>query len=210
MRVLLIGDSIRMFYQEEVKKQLGEDYEVFSPQENCRFSAYTLNSLRFWLDAFPSPDVIHFNVGLWDTAILYHEDGCFTKLSEYLENMKRVLRELKKTGAKIIFATTTPVSDEKVYLPGPMPPAHKNEDIKRYNQAVLDIFKAEDIVINDLFEEMYSARDEYLSDDMIHPNKKGIEFLGGIVADAIKKCGFYENTTFKKANDIIREEKTIQ
>ena len=210
MRVLLIGDSIRMFYPEEVKKQLGKDYEVFSPQENCRFSAYTLNSLRFWLDAFPSPDVIHFNVGLWDTAILYHEDGCFTKLSEYLENMQRILRELKKTGAKIIFATTTPVSDEKVSLPGPMPPAHRNEDINRYNQAILDIFKDEDIVINDLFEKMYSAREEYISEDMIHPNEKGVEYLGEIVADVIKACGFYGNNMYKKVCDVTREEKTIQ
>ena len=38
MKVLLLGDSIRMFYQNEVIKQLGDDYEVFAPKENCRFS----------------------------------------------------------------------------------------------------------------------------------------------------------------------------
>ena len=63
MKVLLIGDSIRMFYQKEVIAQLGEEYEVFAPEENCRFSAYVLNSLRFWLNAFPNPDIIHFNAG---------------------------------------------------------------------------------------------------------------------------------------------------
>jgi hypothetical protein len=84
MRVLLIGDSIRLFYQNEVIKQLGEEYEVLAPQENCKFSAYVLNFLRFWLKDFSAPDIIHFNAGLWDTAILYREDGCFCKMNEYI------------------------------------------------------------------------------------------------------------------------------
>ena len=68
--VLLLGDSIRMFYQERVKELLGEEYNVSAPEENCRFSMYTLNSLRTWLPGFPKPDIIHWNNGLWDTAIL--------------------------------------------------------------------------------------------------------------------------------------------
>ena len=74
IRVMLLGDSVRMFYQEKTKEFLGENYEVWSPKENCRFSLYLLNSLRFYLAEFPSPDIIHFNVGLWDTAILYKCD----------------------------------------------------------------------------------------------------------------------------------------
>lgn len=211
MNVLLVGDSIRMFYENDVKKRLGDEYEIYAPEENCRFSSYVLNSLRFWLANYPKPDIIHFNVGLWDAAILYHEDGCFTKLSEYLENMQRILRELKKTGAKIIFATTTPVSDEKVSLPGPMPPAHRNEDIKRYNQAILDIFKDEDIVINDLFEKMYKDRDKFLSEDMIHPNEAGVKLLGRAVACAIKECPVSEKKHFEaKTRKIEMCEKTIQ
>ena len=101
MKVLLIGDSIRMFYQNEVVSQLGDGYEVYAPEENCRFSLYILNSLRFWLNDFPTPDIIHFNAGLWDTAILYHEDGCFLDVESYVKYMKMILRELKKTGAKI-------------------------------------------------------------------------------------------------------------
>lgn len=212
MKVLLLGDSIRMFYQNEVIKQLGDDYEVFAPKENCRFSLYVLNSIRFWANEFPTPDIIHFNAGLWDTAILYHEDGCFVEIDNYVKNMKLILRELKKTGAKIIFATTTPVSDEKVNLCGPMPPAHKNEDIINYNKAVLDAFKDEDIVINDLFSKMYPERNLYLSDDMIHPNEEGIKILGTQVADAIKECGIYINkiNKVKSRQETKREEKTIQ
>lgn len=176
-----------MFCQESVKKALGEKYSVYAPDENCKFSAYVLNSLRFWLANFPNPDIIHWNAGLWDTAILYKEDGCFTDVGQYIENMKKILRELKKTGAKIIFATTTPVSDKKCCLDGPAPPAHKNEDIKKYNKAILEAFADEDIQINDLFTLLYDDRERYLCEDMIHPNDEGKTFIGEAIANAIKR-----------------------
>lgn len=211
MNVLLIGDSIRMYYQKEVISNLGNDYKVFAPEENCRFSSYILNSLRFWLNEFPTPDIIHFNAGLWDTAVLYREDGCFTHIDEYVKNMKSILRELKKTGAKIVFATTTPVSDDKAKLPGPMPPAHKNDDIISYNKVVVKVFKGEDIFVNDLFSAMYPDKEKYLSDDMIHPNDDGVRLLGGLVANAIRKCGAYKNkNTITKNTEAIKDEKNIQ
>ena len=211
MKVLLLGDSIRMFYENEVRELLGSEYEVFSPSENCRFSAYVLNSLRFWLNDFPNPDIIHFNAGLWDTAILYSEDGCFVGIDEYVRNMKKVLRELKKTGAKIIFATSTPVSDKKEKLPGPMPPAHKNTDIQSYNNAVLEAFKDEDILINDLFSVMYEKKEEYLCDDMIHPNDDGVKLLGKAVADMIKSVGEFENRVAdSKVEAVSKEEYLLQ
>lgn len=212
MKILLIGDSIRMFYQSEVVSQLGGDYEIFAPKENCRYSLYVLNSLRFWLNSYPSPDIIHFNAGLWDTAILYREDGCFIDLENYVKYMKSVLRELKKTGAKIIFATTTPVSDEKEALSGPNPPAHKNQDIINYNNAVLEAFKDEDIIVNDLFSVIYSKKEKYLSEDMIHPNEEGVKLLGATVANCIKACGIYINNqcTAYSFQNINKDEKTIQ
>lgn len=211
MNVLLIGDSIRMFYSEDVQARLGDDYKVYAPKDNCRFSAYTLNSLRFWLANYPTPDIIHFNAGLWDTAILYQEDGCFTDIDTYVANMKKILRVLKSTGAKVIFATTTPVSEEKENLPGPMPPAHKNADIIRYNAAVLEAFREEDIYINDLFSLMYDKKEMYLSEDMIHPNEKGVKLLGNAVAEAIRKCPISKAShTEEKVQKVEFCEKTIQ
>lgn len=184
-KVLLIGDSIRMYYQNRVQELLGEEYEVWGPSENCRFSAYTLNSLRMWLPTCGKPDVVHWNNGLWDTAILYHEDGCFTGINEYTENMRRIYRELKKLGVPIIFATTTPVSPEKCDLTGPMPPAHRNCDIEAYNRAVLEMLNGE-VPVNDLYTAMLSHVNEYLLPDLIHPNPDGVELLARQVAEAIR------------------------
>ena len=211
-RVLLIGDSIRLFYQEKVQENLGSEYEVLAPKENCRFSLYVLNSLRFWLEEFPSPDIICWNVGLWDTAILYPEDGCFVSIEDYVRNMKQILRELKKTGAVIIFSTTTPVSDEKYKLSGPMPPAHRNDDIIRYNNAVVETFRNENIIINDLHKLMYTDKEKYLSDDMIHPNDEGVQLLGNAVAEIIKSqiLGEKKVKEDSKNNYLPIDEKIIQ
>lgn len=210
MNVLLIGDSIRMFYENDVKARIGDKYKVYSPEENCRFSSYVLNSIRFWLAQFPAPDIIHFNAGLWDTAILYQEDGCFIDIDTYISNMKKILRVLKETGAQIIFATTTPVSNGKKNLTGPMPPAHRNEDIIRYNTAVLEAFKNEDIYINDLFSLMYKDKEKYLLDDMIHPNEEGVKLLGNAVTQAILKCPVSDAVHSEKKERTEFCEKTIQ
>lgn len=210
MNLLLIGDSIRMFYSSCLKKELGQDYNVFEPEENCRFAAYTLNSLRHWLPNFPTPDIIHWNNGLWDTAVIYKEDGCFTPIDVYLDNMQKILRELKKTGAKIIFATSTPVSDKKKFLPGPMPPAGFNEDIMRYNDAVVNAFANEGVIINDLFSLIYEDREKYISDDMIHPNEEGRIVLTKAVADAVRSCGRIKNIHNFDMQHIHYDEKTIQ
>ena len=210
-RVLLIGDSIKFFYRQEVENILGGGYEVFAPEENCRFSTYGLNSLRFWLQEFPDADIIHWNFGLWDTAILYKEDGCFTSLEIYLDTMKKILRELKNTGAKIIFATTTPVHEDKKNLEGPIPPVHRNEDIIRYNNAILKEFEKEDIYINDLYSLMYEEKEKYLLADMIHPNPNGVKLLGKAVADSILSIEIAERKyAHKKIVEFLMDEKTVQ
>lgn len=209
MNVLLIGDSIRGFYQDEVKTLLGDDYNVYTPGENCKFSAYILNSLRFWLEKLPVPDIIHFNAGLWDTAILYREDGCFIGVDEYVGYMKKVVRILKNTGATVIFATTTPVSDDKCDFPGPMPPAHRNSDIMQYNSAILKAFEDENIIINDLFSLMYKDKENYLRDDKIHPNDDGVKLLAAKVAKTIKECGNVKNNnTFAKCKSCDLDDTT--
>ena len=53
-QVLLLGDSIRMQYQPVVGKKLADIAEVSGPEDNGRWSGYTLNSLRFWLPHLPS------------------------------------------------------------------------------------------------------------------------------------------------------------
>ncbi len=45
-KVVLLGDSIRLWgYGTKVPELLGKDYEVWQPEDNCRFVKYTLRGL---------------------------------------------------------------------------------------------------------------------------------------------------------------------
>ena len=44
-KIILLGDSIRLSYQNRVTELLGSDYTVWGPDDNSRFAAYTLRML---------------------------------------------------------------------------------------------------------------------------------------------------------------------
>lgn len=216
MKVLLIGDSIRLFYEEALRKELGDAYQVYSPAENCRFAAYAANSLRFWLNDFPKPDIIHFNAGLWDTGILFGENESFTPLDHYVFYMKRILKTLQTTGAKIIFATTTPTDENKRFESNPRFASQQNEIIKAYNQAVLEAFSGEDIVIDDLYAVINANKEGFISGDYIHPSKAGVNALAKAAAKCIRRVGkglrpkADDSAIPKKASSSAVNQKTLQ
>jgi len=193
--VWLFGDSIRMLYEKRVQELL-PDTRVFSPQENCRFSSYLLNSLRFWTPAFEKPDAIHFNAGSWDTAILFVDDGPFTPIDAYVRNLLSITRELKRYGVPLIFTTTLPCMAEVISavatpsINAPDAPTvfkQNNERIKAYNDAAVSALSAQGVIINDVYGAVLEHLKEYISADGIHPNEIGTEYIANTVANAIKK-----------------------
>ena len=180
-KVVLLGDSIRVIgYGTKVPELLGEEYEVFQPTDNCRFSKYLLHTLIDYKKEIDEADIIHFNAGEWDVSREFAVDGrTFTTLEEYVDNMTRVANHLKSKNKKLIFATTTPV------LPHHF--ANSNEDIIRYNEAIVPLFSEMGIVINDLYTLVNEAPEEYIrADDAIHLTDKGIEVTAMQVAKVIK------------------------
>lgn len=179
--VLLLGDSIRMGYEPYVRQELNGTAAVYAPEENCRFSAYTLNSLRFWLPEFPVPNVIHWNNGAWDYAQIFgFYQPEFTPKNEYIRNMLLIARELKKTGAKIIFATSLPCRPDF--------PRAKIEKIIEYNAAIVPELKKQGIEINDLYSAVYPRFMDLIGQDGLHLTDEGYAFCGRIVAEKIKSC----------------------
>ena len=130
-KVTLLGDSIRQIgYGTVVPAMLGDEYEVWQPEENCRFVKYTLRMLFDYREQIEGSDIIHWNNGLWDISTRLYGDGkVFTKEEEYVENMLRVATLLKKMGKRIIFATTTPVRLDNEY--------NDNSVIDRYNEIIV-------------------------------------------------------------------------
>ncbi len=201
-KVMLIGDSIRLNYQSAVQKELEGEFDVWGIEENSRFAKYTLNELGRMFEAFSKretvkvdggsltptadvsadvvyPDIIHWNNGLWDTAIVCEEDGAFTPVDEYISYMSKILRELRKVTDKVIFATTTPVK--------PQNPNQKNDIISEYNKAIVEFMTKEGVVINDLNAVVNQDVDKYLAPDNIHLSDAGKEVCAKAIAEHIRR-----------------------
>lgn len=180
-KVVLLGDSIRLFgYGIKVPELLGEEYEVFQPTDNCRFSKYLLHTLLDYKKEIDDADIIHFNAGEWDVSREFSTDGRpFTSLEEYIDNMTRIVRHLKDKNKKLIFATTTPVLAHHY--------CNSNEDIIKYNKAIVPLLMEMGVEINDLFSLVSESPCDYIrEDDAIHLSDKGIEVTAKQVAEHIR------------------------
>lgn len=175
-KIALFGDSIRMNYAPEVIKILGDDFDVISPADNCRFCTYLQRMVFDMSDTIEGCDVIHFNSGEWDVSDVVG-DGLFTPIDTYVNTMVRIGSFLKTKAKTVIFATSTPVTTH---------PQNNNADIIRYNEAIVPEFKEMGIVINDLWTPLYADTGRYIrSDDGIHLTDDGIKLAGKIVSDII-------------------------
>ena len=177
--VVLLGDSIRQIgYGTLVPRLLGEDYSVWQPKENCRFSSYTLRLIFDNRTEIQNADIIHWNNGLWDVCDLFG-DGAFTDADTYVKTMLRIAEQLKKSTDKIIFATTTPVTSEHAH--------NKNERIRLYNSLLVPELEKMGIVINDLYSLVEPNIDAFIrKDDNIHLTEEGIRACAEQVARYIR------------------------
>lgn len=181
-KVLLIGDSIRLGYRGEVAKLLEGEAQIQGPDDNCRFSAYTLFNVAQWATD-SDYDVIQWNNGQWDTC--YMTDGkIHTPLDMYLEYQERIAGILLKQTRRLVFATTTPVWPEMFDTASRNP--RKNEDICEYNLAAAEMLSSMGVGINDLHACVATDIKKYISDDMVHLTDVGNQLCAKRVADMIE------------------------
>lgn len=192
--VLIIGDSISIGYTLPVRKNLEGKANVFRPMaangkspQNSQGTTNAVKRIDSWLEG-RKWDVIHFNIGLhdlkhWDPVTRKNSskasDPYQADVEEYSKNLEEIVGKLKKTGAKLIFATTTPVTE------GTTDPLREPEGPVRYNEAALKIMKEHDIQVNDLFSAVEPHLSEIQKPKNVHFNAKGNELMAKQVAEVI-------------------------
>lgn len=175
-QVLLLGDSRRQGYEPYVREMLEGRAGVHGPAENGRWAGYTLNSLRFWLNDFPTPDVVHWNCGLWDLGDDYGLGRPFSLPEEYESAVERTVLVLRKLfpEAKIIFATTMPTTNPNT------------EGIRAYNDIIRKVAARHGIPVDDLFATMHDKMVTYDRGDHLHLNAEGNQMVAAQVVAAIE------------------------
>ena len=111
-KVVLVGDSICAWYSQYVAKELEGVCEViYSNEQNGRFAAFSLHKLNGLIaEAGGKVDLVHFNNGYHDMGTLINGERVHP-IPEYLHFLKRIINLSRFAGAKVIFATTTPLVD---------------------------------------------------------------------------------------------------
>ncbi|MEZ5384034.1 MAG: SGNH/GDSL hydrolase family protein [Prosthecobacter sp.] len=169
-RVLLIGDSISRGYTLDTRKTLAGKANVHRAPENCGPTANGVKKIDIWLGD-GKWDVIHFNFGIHDRK---------TPAADYEQRLETLIARMKQTGAKLIFATTTPV-----------PPDTKDgpelvTQIAEKNEIALRVMKKHGVAIDDLYSFLKPQLEGIANPKDVHFNAKGYELMGQQVAKSIE------------------------
>lgn len=195
-RLLILGDSISMGYTPVLKKLLADEMVVHRPMrgekmENCSGTTYGVMNIDRWLQIDGGRwDVIHFNWGLHDlkhmkadgkTASDLAADPAQASVEVYEKQLREIVKKLKATGARLVFASTTPVPDE------PMKVYRSNADVLRYNEAAFKVMKEEGVAVNDLYSFVRPRMKELqIQPANVHFTPAGSEELAAEVIRAVR------------------------
>ncbi len=195
--VLILGDSISIGYTLDVREMLKGRANVFRPlsangrgAENCNGTTKGVAAIDRWL-AGHKWAVIHFNFGLHDlkhvatpgadTATSNPDDPRQADVGQYKQNLEAIVKKLEATGARLVFATTTPVA------PGTAKPLREPDAPPRYNAAAREVMTAHGIRVNDLFAFCEPRLDKLQMPKNVHFTAAGSKALAGEVVRVIEE-----------------------
>jgi lysophospholipase L1-like esterase len=168
-RVLLIGDSVSRGYTLPARAALAGVANVHRAPANCGPTAAGLKNLEVWLGE-GKWDVIHFNFGIHDRA---------TPPADYVKRLEEIVARLERTGAKLVWASTTPIPDN---------PAQKQtaRSIVDRNALAAEVMRKHGIPVDDLFAAITPRLATLQNPNDVHFTAAGYDFLGAQVAAALR------------------------
>lgn len=192
--VLLIGDSISIGYTRDVRQLLHGKANVFRPMEpggnlpvNCANTNIGLAHLSTWLGDVKW-NIIHFNWGLHDMCYRRHGSTGRARLDkihgvqdaplpQYKRNMEELVSQLEKTGAVLVWATTTVVPEGE--------PGRFVDDVVKYNQVAREVMVEHGIRIDDLYTLTKTFPASFTRPHNVHYTKEGYKRIAGQVTDCL-------------------------
>ncbi len=177
--VLLVGDSIAAGYAPVVRTLLDGQANVHrlamgggSTRDGLRMIDAGLGRTK-WA-------VIHFNWGLND---LERERGApRVPPDPYRRNLKELVRRFERTGARLIWASTTPVPEGRVNSP------RNSRDVPEYNRVAEEIMREHQIPVNDLYRFALPRLSVLQRKEDVHFNPEGSAALAGEVARSVRQA----------------------
>ena len=187
-KVILVGDSIRLSYAPVVTKQLEGKALVVSPKANGGDSSNVLKNLEQWVIR-ENPLIVHFNCGIHDTKKFKATDRFQVSPEQYEANLRTIVERIReRTGAVVLFATTTPILDDRAAA------ARKGRDyellgksVVQYNAIATKVMEELKVPVNDLHAAISKpdsphTAETLIGNDGVHLTAPARELLGKQVA----------------------------
>ena len=181
-RVLVIGDEISSSssgYLSPLSSALSGQAIVQHIPGLAGSSQDAPGQIRAWLGEDPW-DLVLFNFGLRDFKDKDGKELTAQDLKDYQANLKKIIRQLKRSGAKLVWANTTPVPAKNRYKCKP-------EDVKRYNEAAFLVMESAKVPIADLNGAIQAHLPQSQTSDVLFKDE-GNKVLGATAASAIRKA----------------------
>ncbi len=177
-RVLLIGDSISIGYTLPVRELLRGKANVHRILANGGPTKNGTANLEKWLGA-GKWNVIHFNWGIHDLKVM--PDGKRqVEPEDYEKNLRTLVTRMKATGAKLIWATTTPIPD------GELNPPRSFGKVPEYNAVAERVMKENGVPIDDLNASITPRIAELQNPKDVHYKPEGYAVLAEQVVASIE------------------------
>ena len=139
-----------------------------------------MESIDKWLGE-QSWDVIHFNWGIHDLRHLPNGQRQ-VEPGDYEANLRKLVARLKRTNAKLIWASITPIPK------GKLNPDRTFGDEVEYNTIAAKVMNENLIPINDLHSYVRPRFEELQRPNDLHYKPEGSEFLAQKVAEEIERA----------------------
>lgn len=178
-RVLLIGDSISIGYTLPVRELLKGKANVHRIPQNGGATEVGLEKMKSWLGD-GKWDVIHFNFGLHDAKYASETTQRATR-EQYAANLRTLITQMKATGAKLVFATTTPVPKG-----GVLSPTRKFDSIEERNKIATQLMQEQGVAIDDLYAVVLPVMAKVGRENDVHFAPEGYEVLAKAVAESVE------------------------
>ncbi len=182
-RILLVGDSISIGYTPWVSHLLAGKANVHRIPDNGYETINGIQKLNGWLGQ-KNWDIILFNWGGHDYKRV--KDGVYdiqgetvTSLKEYKKNLEVLVERLKRTGAQLIWANSTPI-------PLGAPGRIEGDEIK-FNKVAEKVMDLYSIPIIDLHGFASIRLKGFQLPQDVHFSEKGYKVLAEEVAKKLKK-----------------------
>ncbi len=192
--VLILGDSISIGYTLFVRAELKKEANIWRPMDrknekpfNCGDSARGLELVDGWLGT-NLWRVIHFNFGLHDLKYLNEkkqyvspDQGKQVAPPElYEKNLRALTARLKKTGAVLVWASTTPVPEGS--------PGRIQGDEIAFNSVAKKVMEENGVLINDLYGSLAGRISELQKPNNVHFTDEGSKVLAASVTTKIREA----------------------